>query len=362
MGAAGTDNFCLRWNDFAENVSGAFKDLRAESDFFDVTLACSDSGAQTIQAHKVILSACSNFFKATFRQQMSANKHPNPYIYLRGVGYSDLSAILDFIYSGEVNVAQEDLNSFLAVAEELQIKGLTNRDSASNAGDQAAPKKAKVRPPPPLETPPLVAKKAKKSATNPSKPTTSSPAAAASMMTSIPPNVPQVMTTIVDDKIIDIKDEDVIVQPDPETVGFNNPNDFGGAAPDDYEEPFEKYYGDEDGVGDVPEGMEGGGAAEEDAEGGDITKGGTSSFGPLTSDSAKRFVREIVDAQGQKVYQCTLCKMQTKHNFSMQRHMIKHTRPSSHLCQYCQATFPNKFYLIKQISDRICMKNVMFDP
>ena len=94
-----------------------------------------------------------------------------------------------------------------------------------------------------------------------------------------------------------------------------------------------------------------------------IFTGGTSSFGPLTSDSAKRFVREIVDAQGQKVYQCTLCKMQTKHNFSMQRHMvIKHTRPSSHLCQYCQATFPNKFYLIKHISDRICMKNVMFDP
>ena len=91
--------------------------------------------------------------------------------------------------------------------------------------------------------------------------------------------------------------------------------------------------------------------------------GSISSFGPLTSDSAKRFVRETVDAQGQKVYQCTLCKMQTKHNFSMQRHMvIKHTRPSNHLCQYCQATFPNKFYLIKHISDRICMKNVMFDP
>ena len=42
MGAADTDNFCLRWNDFAENVSGAFKDLRAEKDFFDVTLACED--------------------------------------------------------------------------------------------------------------------------------------------------------------------------------------------------------------------------------------------------------------------------------------------------------------------------------
>merc|ERR1712113_173099 len=92
MGASGTDNFCLRWNDFAENVSGAFKELRSESDFFDVTLACTDSGSKTLQAHKVILSACSNFFKSTFREQSNANKHPNPYIYLRGVTYNDLTS------------------------------------------------------------------------------------------------------------------------------------------------------------------------------------------------------------------------------------------------------------------------------
>ena len=138
MGASGTDNFCLRWNDFAENVSGAFKELRSESDFFDVTLACTDSGSRTLQAHKVILSACSNFFKSTFRQQTHANKHPSPYIYLRGVTYNDLTSILDFIYNGEVNVAQEELNSFLAVAEELQIKGLTNRDSNSSSTNNAS--------------------------------------------------------------------------------------------------------------------------------------------------------------------------------------------------------------------------------
>ena len=95
------EDFCLQWNDFAENVSGAFKELRTECDFFDVTLACTDSGAKTLQAHKVILSACSNFFKSMFRQQNNANKHPNPYIYLRGVTYSDLTSILDFIYNGE---------------------------------------------------------------------------------------------------------------------------------------------------------------------------------------------------------------------------------------------------------------------
>jgi len=343
MGAAGTDNFCLRWNDFAENVSGAFKDLRAESDFFDVTLACSDSGSQTLQAHKVILSACSNFFKTTFRQQMSANKHPNPYIYLRGVGYSDLAAILDFIYNGEVNVAQEDLNSFLAVAEELQIKGLTNRD-ATNAGEQAAPKKAKSRPPPPLETPPVVAKKAKKSNSIPAKPTTSSPAAS---MTSIPPvHVPQVMTTIVDDKVIDIKDEDVIVAPDPETVGFNNPNDFVGAAPDDYEEGFDEYYGDEDGA-DIPEGMEGGGAAEEEAEGGDITKGmDVMSYLVYTGSG----------------YKCTLCGKITAQKHNGRRHMIlKHTKPTNDVCKYCSKVFKHKYYLDEHIRSRECLSQLLFD-
>lgn len=126
MGAS--ENFCLRWNDFESNVSGAFRDLRAESDFFDVTLACDESGGRTLQAHRVILSACSSFFKQMLRSTaVAAPGHPNPLIYLRGVRLHDLEAVLDFIYHGEVNVAQEDLNSFLAVAEDLQIKGLTQQ-------------------------------------------------------------------------------------------------------------------------------------------------------------------------------------------------------------------------------------------
>jgi len=144
-----SENFCLRWNDFEANVSGAFRDLRAESDFFDVTLGCSDSNGRSLQAHKVILSACSSFFKGMLRQQAQQNPaHPHPFIYLRGVSFCDLSSVLDFMYHGEVNVAQEDLNSFLAVAEELQIKGLTNKDGEPSkaAGGGSAPKPAKSRP------------------------------------------------------------------------------------------------------------------------------------------------------------------------------------------------------------------------
>ena len=36
----------------------------------------------------------------------------------------DLTAIIDFLYYGEANIYQENLDSFLAIAEELQLKGL----------------------------------------------------------------------------------------------------------------------------------------------------------------------------------------------------------------------------------------------
>lgn len=122
----GAEKFCLRWNDFESNVSSAFRELRDEKDFFDVTLACDD---EQIHAHKVILGACSSFFRAVLRR----NPHQHPLLYLKGVKYSDLESVLNFMYHGEVNVAQDDLNSFLAVAEELKVKGLTQNQNGEGS-------------------------------------------------------------------------------------------------------------------------------------------------------------------------------------------------------------------------------------
>ena len=43
---------------------------------------------------------------------------------MRGVKSENLLAVVDFLYRGEANVYQENLDSFLAIAEELQLKGL----------------------------------------------------------------------------------------------------------------------------------------------------------------------------------------------------------------------------------------------
>ena len=113
-----TKKLCLQWNDFQENIKSAFGHLRGTTDFVDVTLACEDG--QQIEAHKVILAASCPFFQSILK----GNKHSHPLIYMRGVNLDDLTAIVDFLYYGEANVYQENLDNFLVIAGELQIKGL----------------------------------------------------------------------------------------------------------------------------------------------------------------------------------------------------------------------------------------------
>jgi len=126
---ANSEKFCLRWNDFERNISSAFRDIRDEKEFFDVTIACED---EQLQAHKVILSACSPFFRSVLRRNQPAHQQGSLVLYLKGVTYRDMESVLNFMYHGEVNVAQDDLNSFLAVAEELRVKGLTQSTSGGS--------------------------------------------------------------------------------------------------------------------------------------------------------------------------------------------------------------------------------------
>lgn len=133
-----SDNFCLRWNDFESNISTSFRELRDDSEFFDVTLCC-DNGTDIVPAHKVILAACSPLFRKILSRQKNQQ---NPFLYLKGIHLKEMKAVLNFMYHGEVNVAQDSLNNFLAVAEELAVKGLTT--DSKPAGTDTPAKKAVV--------------------------------------------------------------------------------------------------------------------------------------------------------------------------------------------------------------------------
>ena len=126
--ASMAEKLCLRWNDFKNNTFGAFASLREDKDFADVTLVSSDG--QQVEAHKVVLAASSSFLQ----DLLLLNRHPHPIIFMRGVMSEDLLAIVDFLYFGEANVKKESLDSFLALAAELKVKGLLEgKDTVANS-------------------------------------------------------------------------------------------------------------------------------------------------------------------------------------------------------------------------------------
>ena len=52
---------------------------------------------------------------------------------MRGLKSADLLAIVDFLYCGEAKVYQENLDYFLAIAEELQLKGFMGNVNSDEA-------------------------------------------------------------------------------------------------------------------------------------------------------------------------------------------------------------------------------------
>ena len=108
---------CLRWNNFQASLTTTIEILWDEESFCDVTLFC---GGQEIRAHKVVLSACSVIFKSLLKN----NTCQHPIIILHDISLSILEAILQFIYKGEVNIEQDQLNNLLQAASLLQIRGL----------------------------------------------------------------------------------------------------------------------------------------------------------------------------------------------------------------------------------------------
>jgi len=285
-----SEKFCLKWNDFEANISGAFKELRDDKDFFDVTLACDDD---QINAHKVILSACSPFFRNILRR----NPHQHPLLYMKGVSFANLQSVLNFMYHGEVNVAQDDLNNFLSVAEDLRVKGLTQ---GNQGGSSSSSRQVKSQPEP---TKPRTQEREIK------KPVINRP-------------------TEDDDiqEVVSVKSE-----PPPSQQEYQDPAGQAGQlqqyeAEIQYEEGYEDY-GQYDTVGVVMDG----------AQGHDASKGNQS------LDELSRLYSEKV-AGG---YSCNFCGKNRNDFSAMKAHMEAHhfPNPVGYSCDFCDKICKTKHAL-----------------
>jgi len=109
------------WNQFEANIRDSFKKLKEDQLLFDVTLATDDG--QHLQSHKMVLSAGSNFFRDIFMK----STHSSMLIYLKGIGRAELEYVLDFLYNGEVTVAQQDVELFVETGKQLKLLGLVDQ-------------------------------------------------------------------------------------------------------------------------------------------------------------------------------------------------------------------------------------------
>jgi len=330
----GSEKFCLRWNDFETNISGAFREIREDKDFFDVTLACDDD---QIQAHKLILSACSPFFRTILRR----NRHEHPLLYLKGVKYADLVSVLNFMYHGEVNVAQEELNSFLAVAEDLKVKGLTQNNSEGKK-QHDAPTLRPTEPP----VPPRVRGGPNDTIHPPKRPRP----ATASMPQPPPSNYHQ-------------EDEDiqevVPIKMEPATMPQEIQHTQAQAAP-----PLESYNTapreqDMANAGVVADpNMEYGGEDYGDYGGYDAGYDGAgldhSGLGQADQDGNKDvsvFMSSLVDETGEEKWQCLVCNKICKRKYILRDHVESHHFTNSgHSCHLCGNKYKTKNSLQKHIS------------
>ncbi|XP_018022057.1 protein tramtrack, beta isoform isoform X2 [Hyalella azteca] len=131
----------LKWNKHNSTFLEVLSILRDQEAFVDVTLAC---GGKIFPAHKFILSTCSDYFK----QMFAVNPDKHPIVYLKDVPATDLEALLDFMYRGEVDVSRTNLASLMNTAEGLQVKGLAIPDGSHLLRRETLSTPTPPRPPP----------------------------------------------------------------------------------------------------------------------------------------------------------------------------------------------------------------------
>ncbi|XP_063878878.1 protein abrupt-like isoform X2 [Scylla paramamosain] len=131
----------LKWNNHKSTFFQVLSGLREKHTYTDVTLACD---GQVYPAHKFVLSTCSEYFSEIF----TSTSGTSIVIVLKDVRRQDLEYLMDYMYLGQVDVAQSELPSLIKTAECLRIKGLAIPDDEPHKTQRRGADEREGSPPP----------------------------------------------------------------------------------------------------------------------------------------------------------------------------------------------------------------------
>ncbi|CAG0883919.1 unnamed protein product [Darwinula stevensoni] len=125
-----SNKYNLKWNTHHGETFASFETLRHREMFVDVTLSCN---GQFLKAHKLVLCAGSGYFERILNKDGTGI----PTIHFYGIEIHLLKFLVEFMYCGEVEVPEMDLEKFIEVAENLEVKGLKGDKSKSSGSHNA---------------------------------------------------------------------------------------------------------------------------------------------------------------------------------------------------------------------------------
>jgi hypothetical protein len=112
MTSSPPQQYCLRWDNYQNNLQNFIGELLLSEPYVDVTLSCE---GHSFKAHKVVLSACSPYLQTIHVIHLD-NPCKHPIVILNGLKWDELKAVVVFMYRGEIDVSQEQIGVLGQVA------------------------------------------------------------------------------------------------------------------------------------------------------------------------------------------------------------------------------------------------------
>ncbi|KZC05036.1 Protein bric-a-brac 2 [Dufourea novaeangliae] len=131
MAIAASENYQLKWHSYGAHLHSSVATLLHSESFADVLLAT--SCGRHVAAHRFVLAACSSYLSHIFQTcHFGANTNAPIIVVLpTEIGYRTLKILIQYMYSGEATVTNDQLEGVLKAGDILRVRGLWRSNTGS---------------------------------------------------------------------------------------------------------------------------------------------------------------------------------------------------------------------------------------